>query len=52
MKSREVSLSFCIYRSSLPTVFYKKGIIENFSKFTGITYTDMSLFSNKNAGFC
>ena len=41
-------LKFYIFRSSNPEVFYKKGALENFAKFTG-THLRRSLFFNKVA---
>ena len=38
-----------IHRSSHPDVFCKKGVLENFAKFTG-KYLCQSLFLNKVAG--
>ena len=37
------------YRSSRPGVFYKKGVLINFAKFTG-KYLCQDLFFNKIAG--
>ena len=39
----------CLCRSSRPDVFYKKGILRNFAKFTG-TQPCQSFFFNKVAG--
>ena len=38
-----------MYRSSLPEVFNKKGVLRNFAKFTG-KHLCQSLFFNKVAG--
>ena len=47
-KKREKKLSF---RSSLPEVFYKKGVLKTFAKFAGkhLRQTGQSLFFNKVA---
>ena len=37
------------YKSSRPEVFYKKGVLENFAKFTG-KHLCQSLFFSKVAG--
>ena len=44
-----VFVSVCVIRSSLPEVFCKKGVLSNFTKFTG-KHLRQSLFFNKVAG--
>ena len=45
----EIATSVSICRSSRPEVFYKKGVLKNFTKFTG-KHLRQSLFFNNVAG--
>ena len=48
-KARSLKIALNLCRSSRPEVFCKKGVLRNFSKFTG-KHLCLSLFFNKVAG--